>query len=133
MAPDRHFKIRPASMVDPDPVLARAPAVSARACGFAMLRHHPHVCVSCFHRAAMLSHVAGTARNRLKVSVSIVASVPVVGSSIMIPVTIGVALVLKDGRASHRKIRAASVIHPNPLLIRAPAVTLGASRVAALR
>ena len=133
MAPDRHFKIRPASMVDPDPVLARPPAVPTGACGFAMLRDHTHVRVSSFHRAAMPSHVAGTARNRLKVSVSIVASVPVVDSAIMIRVTIGVALVLKDGRASHRKIRAASVIHPNPLLIRAPAVTFRASRVAALR
>jgi hypothetical protein len=97
-----------------------------------MLRHHSHLCASRFHAAGVLSHVAGTARNRLGSSVVVVAPVAVVNAAVLIHIAACTALILKNGRPRYAKIRAASMVHPNALIIGAPAVAFRASRVAAL-
>ena len=132
MVPVRHFKICPAPMVDPDRVFAGAPAVASRTSGFAMLRHHSHLSVSRLYAARVPPHVAGVARNRLRISVPVVAAIPVVNAAVMIHVTISLTLILKDRIRSGCKIRAACVIHPDSPFIGAPAVTFRTSRVAVL-
>jgi hypothetical protein len=125
-----HHKIRPASMIDPNPALVRAPAVAFSARSIAMLCRHPHVCASCIHGARMPSHVVGVARNRL--CVSVVVPIAVVNAAVMIHVTIRPTLILKDGIPPNREIRSASVIYPNTPFVGAPAITLRASRLAVL-
>ena len=116
-------------MIDPNLVPFRAPAIASGASCFAMLRHHPNVCPLRFHAAGVPSHVAGVARNHLRITVSVVAAVAVVIAA----VTIYYAPILEGGRLAHGEIRAASMVHPNAPVIGAPAVAFGASGFAVLR
>jgi len=125
-----HSEIAPASVVHPNTLLVRAPAISSGARGIAMLRHKPHS-TSRVHPAVMLSHVVGVARNRLRISV--VVPILVVIAAVMIHVTICPALIRKVGVPPDREIRTASVVHPDTPLVGAPTVALGASGFAVLR
>ena len=131
MVSANHHKIRPASMIHPNPALVRPPAIAFGARGIAMLCYQPHLGVSRFHAAGMPSHIVGVARNRLRISV--VVPVSVVIAILMIHVAIRPALILKNGIAPNRKVRAASMVHPDSQSIGAPAVTFRASRFAMLR
>src|ERR1700736_2848458 len=102
-----HRKICPASMVHPDPLTVIAPAITLLAGRVAILLHHPHFSPR-IHRARMPVHVIGRTRNR----VALVRS--------FVPVRV------------HRKICPASMVHPDPLTVIAPAITLLAGRVAIL-
>jgi hypothetical protein len=124
MGPVSHHKICTASVVDPNPVLVRAPAVTFGARSIAVLSCHPHHRVSRIHLARMLSHVVGVAGNRLYVSVV---------AAVVIRVTIWPALILIDAISPDCEIRAASMINPDATVIRAPAVAFIASCIAVLR
>jgi len=130
MVSGQHHKIGPASVVDPNAAPVSAPAIAFGACGIAMLCDQPHLRASRLHAAVVLVHVVGTARNRL--SNSVVVPVAVI-AAVMIRITIGLALILKDGTAPNREIRAASMVYPDAPFVGSPAVTLGASRCAVLR
>jgi hypothetical protein len=132
MLPVDDFKIRAASVVNPNPVPRRSPAIALRTGGFAVLRYHPHFGISRFNTARVPSHVAGTARDHLRISVMVVISVLIFLADIVARFTPLPALILKRGGTPHCKIRAASMVHPNALLIGAPAVAFRARRFASL-
>ena len=113
-----HRKIRAASMVYPDSPPVGTPAVASGARRIAELPHDTHTAALGIQRAGVPSHVVGAARNRLLAPASPVLVIAIVVAEIAVP--------------AGAEIRAASMIHPYTLVVRAPAISFGASGAAVL-
>ena len=124
----RDRKVGSASVVHPNASFVGAPTVAFGASGVAVLRQQSYS-ASRVKRARVPSLIIGVARNRLRIPVVLPIAIVV---PVRIPIYTGVLIrVVSD--VAHREISAASVIYPNPAVIRAPTVAFGAGGVAALR
>ena len=127
----RDCEVGPASVVHPNASFVGAPTITFGASRVAVLRQQSHS-ASRVKRTRVLSLIIGVARNRLRIPVVLPIAIVVPVVPVRIPIYTGVLIrVVSD--VAHREISAASVIYPNPALIRAPTVAFGAGGVAVLR
>ena len=117
--PGGHRKIGSAPVVNPNSVPVRAPTIAFGARGVAVLRHQTHFAASRIHGAGVLSHVVRLACNRLRLRVFAVLAIADLIPVIPVP--------------TRGEISPASVVYPHTLIVKAPAMTFGASIVAVLR
>ena len=118
-------EISTASVVYPDTLVVKAPAMTFGASVVAVLRQQPHS-ASRIHRAGVSFPIVRVACHRSRLPP--VSAVLPVSTILIIADLIPVVSVATDG-----EISPASVVYPDALVVRAPAVTFGASGVAELR
>jgi hypothetical protein len=125
-------KIGPASVVHPNSTAIRAPAIAFGAGGVAELPHQANFAASRIHVAGAPSHVVGVARNPLRLPAVLVIAilVPVIPVSAVLVIAVFIPEIPVPTDA---EISPASVIYPDALVVRAPAVTFRASGFAVLR
>ena len=106
-------------MIHPNAAAIRPPAIAFGAGCVAELPHKTHSAASRIHGAGVLFHIVRVADNPVRLAV--VAVLAIADSIPVIPVPTG------------GEISPASVVYPNALIVRPPAIAFGTRRVAVLR
>jgi hypothetical protein len=116
-----YLEIGPAAVIHPNTAAVVAPAVALPAGRVAALLQELYAAASGVSRAVVAVHIVGRARDEL-----------VLPAATLVAIAVPVAVPTTIPASPDRKISPATVVNPDTSIVRAPAVTFAARRLATL-